>query len=286
MTLYSASIDPMYARMMGSWYDETTTNSFKRLGGGTYGYVGALLGIFPILIYYWRRNDLVNYSKRTVLMALVFLYFVLITMQFFGNILISTMFIILSFMSARKLKRTAVLLAVLFFTGIIIPKENYTYLLKSTATFFPIDSENYSKIIDLAMYIETGESGKDKKGGMAENRAARAPELLETFLNNPIVGAASNNSSTYDQAGAHLYWMNRLAIFGIVGFGMSILFHRFYLINQEKKFDESFAIYFLLASFSILSYGLIKNLGGREVWYMYFVIIPGAYYLPLLNKKT
>jgi hypothetical protein len=284
MTLYSASIDPMYARMMMSWYDEATMLYFNKLGGGNYGYVGALLGIFPILIYYWRKNEIIIYSKRSIVTIMLFLYFVVVSMQFFGNILISTLFIVLSFTSAKKIKRTAVIISLFFLIFISIPPKIYSNLFKSIATIFPTNSENFTKMTDMATYIETGQEAQ-VKNGIAETRAARAPELLSVFLYNPLFGSASNSTSNYDQAGAHLYWLNRLAVFGIMGLSMMILFQRFYFKHQIKYFDESYTVYFLLASFAILSYGLIKNIGGRETWYMYFVIIPGAYYLPLLNKK-
>ncbi len=160
---------------------------------------------------------------KNKLIIILFLYFVVITMLFFGNILISTLFIILAFTSAKKLKRTAIFLSIFFIITISIPAENYAYILKATATLFPTNSENYKKMIGMAIFVETGEETRDKVG-MAKGRAARFPELLRTFLSNPFFGSAPNNSSTYEQAGAHLYWMNRLTVFGILGFAMTVLF--------------------------------------------------------------
>lgn len=284
MTFYSATIDPLYARMMMSWYSPAQMKFFYRLGGGTYGYVGSLLGIFPILIFYWRNSKGFIYSKRTIMALLIFLFFVVLTMQFFGNILIAILFIILSFTSAKNIKKTVWLLSILFVVSVSIPTANYVSVLKSSANLFSVDSENYGKLIDLALYIESGETSKSSAEGKTESRAARYPELLEVFLTNPLFGSASNSESTYNQAGAHLYWMNRLAVFGILGFSMMLLYHVYFLRTQIKAFNEAYVVYFLLACFAILSYGLIKSIGGRQVWFMYFVIIPGAYYLPLLNK--
>ena len=114
-------------------------------------------------------------------------------------------------------------LSIFFIITISIPAENYAYILKATATLFPTNSENYKKMIGMAIFVETGEETRDKVG-MAKGRAARFPELLRTFLSNPFFGSAPNNSSTYEQAGAHLYWMNRLTVFGILGFAMTVLF--------------------------------------------------------------
>ena len=43
--------------------------------------------------------------------------------------------------------------------------------------------------------------------------------------------------------------------------------------------------YFLLSLLSMVALGAMKTLIGRELWYTFFIIVPGLYYLPLLKKK-
>jgi len=53
-----------------------------------------------------------------------------------------------------------------------------------------------------------------------------------------------------------------------------------------RYFDKQFAFYFLLSVFSIIALGTMKTLTGRDLWYTFFIILPGFYYLPLLKKNT
>jgi hypothetical protein len=90
----------------------------------------------------------------------------------------------------------------------------------------------------------------------------------------------------YTSLGAHLYWMNKLTTTGIVGLVLFSFILMYFIRNQLKHFDSAFKFYYILASVSILSYGLIKNISGRETWYAFFIILPGLYYLPLLKKMN
>lgn len=45
-----------------------------------------------------------------------------------------------------------------------------------------------------------------------------------------------------------------------------------------------YGYYFMLSIFALIFYGLIKNIGGFEIWLAFFVIILGMCYLPLLNR--
>ena len=86
--------------------------------------------------------------------------------------------------------------------------------------------------------------------------------------------------------GAHLYFMYRLTAFGILNFVLFFWIFIKHIKYNIRIFSQSFSFYFLLSALSIIILGLIKNLAGRELWYMYFFILPGLYYLPLLIRET
>jgi hypothetical protein len=41
----------------------------------------------------------------------------------------------------------------------------------------------------------------------------------------------------------------------------------------------------MLSAATIIFLGLLKAIGGREPWLMLILVIPGLYYLPLLEKQ-
>ena len=51
-------------------------------------------------------------------------------------------------------------------------------------------------------------------------------------------------------------------------------------------FDKEYTFYFLISSISISILKIMKILAGREMWYMFFIIVPVLYYLPLLKTRS
>ena len=96
-------------------------------------------------------------------------------------------------------------------------------------------------------------------------------------------GLIAGNNSDYSQEGHHLYWMNKLAVTGLFGFIPFVMI----LIGIVKFFknliQRDYLYYYIISFLSIVLLGLMKNVTGREVWFTFFVIIPGINYL---NKSN
>lgn len=95
-----------------------------------------------------------------------------------------------------------------------------------------------------------------------------------------------DSANGYNGEGAHLYWMNKLTTTGIIGIILFIIIPFNFLKNTLRHFSLTYKFFYILASLSILCYGLMKVIAGRETWYAFFIIIPGLYYLPLLKRKS
>ena len=103
------------------------------------------------------------------------------------------------------------------------------------------------------------------------------PLLWKSFISNPIFGGKYTN--------IHLYWMNKLAVYGLLGTIPFLIFIYNSIKNNLKYYDKEFTFYYLLSIFSIIALGFMKALVGIELWYVFFIVLPGFYYLPLLNSK-
>jgi hypothetical protein len=79
--------------------------------------------------------------------------------------------------------------------------------------------------------------------------------------------------------------MNRLTIWGALGFSFFV----FVLYQIYKRirslFDASFGFYYFLSVAAFVFLGLIKNIGGREPFLILIVVIPGLYFLPIIEKN-
>ena len=284
MSIYSASINPMYARnMLGStWKSVHELEFFNRLGGGSYGYAAGLVGLFPIMVYYYRNNSKSIYSRKVILLYGVLCLFTLIKIQIFANIIISAVIIILSLLGRKRMRQNIIVISTFIILFFVIPKSLYADLLLSLSSNFDPNSETYYKLTDMSKFLRVGDFYGSGTGG----RVARYPLLYEALSDQPILGYFSGDHTKDIDEGGHLYWMNRLAIFGIVGFIFYFIFHLNFVKSMLKYFNEEYTFYYLVSVFAFFGLGLMKALAGREFWYTYFILLPGLYFFPLLKNKV
>jgi hypothetical protein len=217
----------------------------------------------------------------------LFAFAALISMQIFANIIISLSFLILAIIGGRLKQKLITFFLCLIFI-LTIPSSFYSKSLFTISKIFPAELVLHEKLVDLAAYVsyknETNNNNLIRNSGSeAEGRLARYPQLWNLFIQHPLLGI--NSSYIKDSGGGfHLFWMYKLTTHGIVLFLLFVLIPLRFIIFNYKTFNLAFKDYYILASISFLSYGLVKNIGGREAWYTFFIILPGMYYLPLLQR--
>lgn len=284
LTQYAAYVDPLYARKVTGEASEDWVDAmfFYRLGAGGYGTAIAIMGLIPFIVYYFKNANLVKYPRYIILIFGVLVLAGLIRMQFFGNILIGFVILLLSQLSRRQWKNSLFLLALFFLIAIIIPVESYANLLVYIGGFFDPSSNVYLKFNDMAHFIVSGEDTT-----VTASRSARYPELLEAFANSPWFGTFFKGRELYEGGGAHLFWMNKLTVMGLLGFALVVyVYYKNIKHYLSQIIKEDLKVIYYLSVFAIIGYGLIKNIAGREVYLMLFFIIPGLQYLPLLKSLS
>ena len=282
MSIISSVIDPFYARNLISGKEDFNKDFFSVLGGGGYSHASLLVAILPMVVYYYKNSQLVKWSKFTIIAFGALCFFALIRMQIVANIIISLIAIVIAIFGTKNLRKSVLLITLLISLALLLPKSVYVNMLNSVAAKFDQTSEVAFKFKEMSNYLV----GNEVNSQGINNRASRYPLLIEAFIENPIFGYYANYSDDKLAEGGHLYWMNRLTIFGIIGFVPYLFVHIMYIKRSLKYFNKEYTFYFLISVFSIIVLGLIKHLGGRPLWFTYFIIIPGLYYLPLLNKRV
>lgn len=291
MSIISSAIDPMYARNLGGLSERSETEqlailSLTRLGGGTYSTAAVFMSLFPLWIYYYKNNDISLLSKKLIIITALTIIFALFGMQIFANIIIAFVFGVLSIFGMRRIK-TSILIVFLFLSIItFIPKDTYVNTLFQISRLFENKSELNYKFNDLSLFIEEGAEIEGSKTSAAV-RAQRYPLLFDTFLKSPILGCyyfTDSSGNNYRAEGAHIHWMNKLTVTGIIGLILFMFIPYLHFKSKLKFFHSEFKFYYILSSLSIIALGLFKTLVGRETWYAFFVIIPGSYYLHLLKS--
>jgi hypothetical protein len=286
MTIITARINPMYVRELNrisaikSVSKVETILSYEKYGGGNFGFASALICLFPILIYYFKNNYKSILKKRYILILVIVLFFALLSMQIFANILISLFIIAFSIWGSKNSKKSFIISSLVIIAILCIPMQFYADIMVNASTWFPSKSEIHLKLYESANFLLGNNAGAD-----IGYRADRYPLLLKAFIANPLLGHFISGRTNDISPGVHLHWMNKLAVYGLLG---AIPF--FYIIynfikGSVKYFDKEFSFYFLLSTLSIVVLGFMKTLMGRELWSVFFIIVPGFYYLSLLKKR-
>ncbi|HOF17164.1 MAG TPA: hypothetical protein PLP76_09755 [Bacteroidales bacterium] len=277
-------IDPYLIR--NSANSEMFTAFSRRLynvfGVLSYSYSQAIICLIPIIVYGIKFNKKIIFNKKTLIFILFLIIITQIRSQIFGNILVMIVITFLSFVKVKRRFFFMVLMSVFVVIFIAIPDMYYVNFLYYLSTYFDSRSELYYKITDLAEFIKYPMF--DTKTG-AGGRAERYPLLFEALLANPFFGNASYVSLYKIELGAHLYWMNRLALWGVLGFAFFVFVLYKLYTHIESLFDKDFKFFYFLSWAAFIFHGLIKATGDKEIWLMLIVVIPGLYFYPLFNKK-
>lgn len=285
MTNIALFFDPMVIRQ-STFLDGFTpfqAQIYKITGAGGYSCMQSLVCLIPVLVYYIKYRTQMIFSRKILIVILLLIMITMIRAQVFANLLAAVAITILSFAGAKKAWKSFVLVTLVIILFLAIPSSLYADMLIAISSYFDPDSHIYYKLNDFAFFIRYPEFvGITGAGGRAE----RYPLLFEAFMAAPLLGDASYNSSfTNIAVGGHLYWMNKLTIWGIGGF----LFFVFVLSQIYKSirslFDNTFGFYYFLSVTAFILLGLMKNIVGREPFLMLIVVIPGLYFLPLLEQK-
>lgn len=277
-------IDPFIIRMSisASHFTPDQENIFNFYGAGGYGYMQALVCILPILVYHIKFNKQMVFSPKILIFILIIILILHIRAQVFANLLVAFFITILSFVSSRQSKKLMISMVLFFILFIVIPASFYSNMFVSLGSYFDHNSIIYYKLNDFAVFIENPDYESITDAG---GRVARYPLLYEAFIANPLLGDASYTSPFNIEAGGHLFWMNKLAIWGILGFALFVyMLYQLYK-NIRSIFDDDFGFYYFLSVVAFIMLGLMKTIAGRETFLILIVVIPGLYFLPLLKTN-
>jgi hypothetical protein len=275
--------DPLLVRQTTSAdFTPYQAQIYKITGAGGYGFMQALVLVIPILIYHIRFRKPLFFSRNIQILILILIIITQVRAQVFANILVAILITLLSFSSSKSWRRSIFPLTIVIVVLLIIPSSFYSDIFTKVSSYFDSESNIYFKLNDFSSFITDIEFDSPTDAGF---RAQRYPLLFEAFLERPFLGDASYSSKFEIGAGGHLYWMNKLAIWGILGFTFFIyILYQIYM-KIRILFDDSYRFYYFLSVLAYILLGLIKNIAGREPYLILIVVIPGLYFLPYINQN-
>ena len=99
-------------------------------------------------------------------------------------------------------------------------------------------------------------------------KAARIPELLNSFIKNPISGGGLSSG--------HNFWFDRLSLFGILGI-IPWLYLLYNIIRKTSRLVSiEYKYYYYLSMGLFISHGFIKASGDKLIYLVIFFLMPAT----------
>lgn len=251
-------------------------------GAAGYGYAQSFVILIPVLVYYIKKRQKMVLPWFYLLMVLALVLITLARAQVFANFVAGAVITVLAFLGFPYRKKTFTVAFCLGVMILVLPPTFYTNAILTVNNYFEPETVIHSRLSDVVAAVEFRSI---EEGGAIEGRYNRYPLLFDALTANPLLGHASEKSGFDISPGGHLFWMNKLALWGIPGF----LFFVFVLYKLYKSISSTFnnaeiKFYYLLCVLGFIILGLTKNTGGREVWVLLIAVIPGLFLSSQLNR--
>ena len=180
----------------------------------------------------------------------------------------------LAILGRRRLKSNVVILCIILGLFFVTPKRIIGNIFYGFSDIVP-NRELSTKLNEIGIAFTEGielVTYEYEASTGIEGRAARIKYNLLDFVRSPIIG-------TGKQGNAHLFWLNMLAQFGLIGILPLIYIIRLQIKKNAKSLSEDilFTYYLSMASFIVL--GLLKSISGYPMYLITFFIIPVKIFL-------
>lgn len=244
---------------------------YGKIGIAGYTFWASVVYIFPVLIYFFRREDFKVSHKRHIILFMVVLLYALIKAQITTSFVLAILFMSYSLINRKDLKSSGILLLSVSFLSLFLLNR---FIAEIFYSFSNIVSSDLLKLrlADVGRVFElqdfNAESGETY---FAQSRLSRISTSFQSFLENPIIGGG--------KSGGHSTWIDKLGIFGVLGTLPWILIFRQQIKLNFHIFRDSYKSYYVLSITSVLLLGILTTTANSvHSGIMIFFIIPGLYH--------
>jgi hypothetical protein len=247
---------------------------YSKKGIASYGFFNGLAFLFPVMVFQLKKLWDTRILKFIFIGMMLIFFYAIIKAQFTSALLLSIFYSIAAILIRKNQKRSVTLYLILGVFLIVIPTEDIANIFFSSSGLFK-DTILEERITDIGKTIENPEVSF-RSEQHASRRLARIPLLLESFAKDPLLGGGENTG--------HVFWFDRLSMFGLIGFIPWILFLKNQIQSNLRLFNDDFKPYYILSMAAFVSLGFIKNMGGDQMASIVFIFIPGIYFLKYLKE--
>jgi hypothetical protein len=265
-------IDPLAVRLAMSGEADNFQIETRGMAIGGYGLFNAVMLMVPVLVYL-----LSSYRVLSINWILILILIVLaVVPMYLGGLTTTFFFAIILFSYSyfiSKITSLAIYLPVLVFLSSILIFNDLTATLIDYVITKLGDIWIVEKLEDAALTVRLMDYNPEtSQSYFASERLSRSLDSFYSFLSDPLLGGG--------RSGSHAYWFDRLAIFGLIGWGL--VFYMFYLNYKyhQARLDKVLFRYYQLSFYAFFVFGFLKgNVLSEEVSTVIFFIFPSFLYL-------
>jgi hypothetical protein len=275
LTLYPSAARDL-GGALGLKDDFTTIRVYKSLGIATYGFFYGIAFTMSSIVYLLKSHWNQPKYRFLFIIYIIVVYYAIIKSQLTAALLIASISIVLSIPNLRKQNTNLIVLFIVLILFIAVPIDFYANIIFSIAEMVPGEVLK-SRIHDLAISLKFISSGIEAGGEHYASRFARILLLLGEFIKNPIFGG--------DFSTAHVFWLDRLSLFGIVGMIPWVIFLTSIIKKTIALIHEDLRNHYAISIISLVFIGFLKGIGGVSMYFFVFFFGPAILYVYSNNKN-
>jgi hypothetical protein len=246
---------------------------YNKMGVGSYGFFNGIAFLFPIFFFFLKKQWSNSIYKILFIGMIILLFLGIIKAKFASALLLSFFFFLSSFFISKYNKHRTLLYAFFSLFFLFFSFSFLSNLFYEASSLFE-GTVLQERLYDAGQTIEDPVIDYERSSHHTGRRLGRIPILIVSFLENPFIGGGVNTG--------HVFWFDRLSMFGLIGFIPWLLIIKHQIKLNLFLFSEDFKQYYLLSILAFIFLGMIKNMGGNQIFITIFFITPGMYYLKLL----
>lgn len=280
LSINGLMIQPHAVRLAMQGAHEDIDLAVRSIGMGNYGFFNGILLLMPVMGYLLTKPESSLIIKAFILLFASLLIFPMVVANLTTTLLLAVLFFIYTALFLKKFKSR-------LYVPIIIVCILLFVLNEFTAEILFFISEQLSegglksKLDDLSLTIRMMDFNPEESDThFAGVRLALTLQSLHGFLANPLIGTG--------EQGGHAYWLDRLAMFGLIGwFPVLLIFYQQVKLQKRTLLKVHYP-YFVVSVYAIILLGVLKgNIVSQQTMLVLFFIVPGIFLLEKnLNSKS
>lgn len=248
---------------------------YQRIGIAGYDFYYGLAFSMPVFIFLVKKHWDEKIKRYILLLFILTILYAIIKSQLTTSFLFSLLAIAFSVFGGKSIKKSFLYLIITLIIIIFIPTQFYADTIRSISTIVPGETLQ-GRLKDLSITIENLDQDIKQQETHVSKRAERIPYLLNNFKQSPIIGGGKSTG--------HNFWLDRLSLFGIIGFIPWIILLNSIIKQRIRKIRKEYVYYFLLSITLLIAIGFLKNSGGKILYLLVFFMVPSILTIYSNNK--